>query len=798
MKLRRVAAALLAGVLAVTAAGCGAKDGQAGETSVVAAKKAAHYFKADYLENLPDSFTNVNKYGFVGDVLYYSSYGKDYSAPLVGTINILTGENKVVWQKDEKSKQEVSITAVCGDDEGNTYLIANVTRLKDEVIERYADATEDDIIQYLYENWGMGSREEAEDYWHGYSEEVLKNATVAEVMAEMNADYENDYIHENTIKKFDQSGAEQFSIPFEINAAANVQSMCTDKDGNLLVLINEYTEDIDAYYVTVLGSDGSKKGDIKIDTYAESICRLSDGRVAYTDTSDMSAKVVILDAATVQKGEEITLTGSGYISDVVQMSDAEYLVNDSNDAVKINVQTGENEKYFTWLDSNIMGTDVREFTMLSDGRIGVYMETYGADGSNCELAVLHEISEEEANAVTPINVVCFYASYKLRAQALDFNRKHSDYRISITEYYDYADESVKYEDALNSFVTDCATDSGIDIIMCESYSQMLDFADKGLLVDLKQYMTGDGEVNADTIIPAVLDACTYKGSLAALPADYSVRTLMAKAAVAGGDKGWTTKQCLDAVKATNPKEIIPYTDRATALSYLVSLNYKEFIDLENATCNFNNEDFQGVLELSAEFPQEYQYDDESNELDDFITGKVLTRNVSLPDFREAPEAGAVCGEKVSYLGYPTSNGNGAMMSLSSIMGITSNCKNPTVAWDFMHNMFIPEEESSGEYYNGSILKTELDKYFESAKTWTDRGTVDVEGHEVELKTPTDEEINEMRSLMEGATAVMDSVPTSIMNIISEEAAAYYSGEKLASDVAAVVQSRVDIYLSETR
>ena len=90
MKLRRVAAVLLAGVLAVTGAGCGAKDGQAGDTSVVAAKKAAHFYKADYLEKLPDTFTNLNKYGFVGDLLYYSSYGKDYSAPLVGNINILT------------------------------------------------------------------------------------------------------------------------------------------------------------------------------------------------------------------------------------------------------------------------------------------------------------------------------------------------------------------------------------------------------------------------------------------------------------------------------------------------------------------------------------------------------------------------------------------------------------------------------------------------------------------------------------------------------------------------------------
>ncbi len=798
MKLRRVAAVLLAGVLAVTGAGCGAKDGQAGDTSVVAAKKAAHFYKADYLENLPDTFTNLNKYGFVGDVLYYGSDGKDYSAPLVGNINIQTGENTVVWQKDEKSKQEVSITAVCGDDEGNTYMISNVTRLKDEVVERYADATEDDIIQYLYENWGMSSREEAEDYWNGYSEEVLSGATVAEVMAEMNADYENDYIHENTIKKFDQSGAEQFSVPFEINAAANVQNMCADKDGNLLILINEYTEDMDVYYVTVIGSDGSKKGDIKIDTYADALCRLSDGRVAYTDTSDVNAKLVIMDGAAVQKGEEITLTGSGYISDVAKMSDAEYLTNDSNDAVKINVQTGESEKFFSWLDSNIMGSDVREFTVLSDGRIGVYMETYGAEGSRCELAVLHEISEEEANSVTPINAVCFYASYKLRAQALDFNRKHSDYRISITEYYDYTDESVKYEDAINSFVTDCATDSSIDIIMFESYSQMLDFADKGLLVDLKQYMTGDGEVNADTVIPAVLNACTYRGSLAALPSDYSVRTLMARASVTGGGKGWTTKQCLDAATATNAKEIIPYMDRATALNYLVSLNYQEFIDLENATCNFNNEDFQGVLELSAKFPQEYQYDEESNMFDDFRSGKVLTRYVSLPNFNDVQEATAVCGEQIAYVGYPTSNGNGAMMSISGILGITTNCKNPTVAWDFMHNMFLPEEESSGDYYNGSILKTELDKYLESAKTWTDRGTVAIEGHEVELKTPTDAEITEMRELIEGATAVMDSVPSSIMNIISEEAAAYYSGEKIASDVAAVVQSRVDIYLSETR
>ena len=38
----------------------------------------------------------------------------------------------------------------------------------------------------------------------------------------------------------------------------------------------------------------------------------------------------------------------------------------------------------------------------------------------------------------------------------------------------------------------------------------------------------------------------------------------------------------------------------------------------------------------------------------------------------------------------------------------------------------------------------------------------------------------------------------ITNIINEEAAAYFSGQKSAEDVAKIIQSRMQVYLSETK
>ena len=70
---------------------------------------------------------------------------------------------------------------------------------------------------------------------------------------------------------------------------------------------------------------------------------------------------------------------------------------------------------------------------------------------------------------------------------------------------------------------------------------------------------------------------------------------------------------------------------------------------------------------------------------------------------------------------------------------------------------------------------------------------DVEYHTGEL---TQEQADAFRDYVNGA-AVAGSYDEDIMNIITEEAAAYFAGDKSAAEVADLIQNRVTIYLGET-
>ena len=68
---------------------------------------------------------------------------------------------------------------------------------------------------------------------------------------------------------------------------------------------------------------------------------------------------------------------------------------------------------------------------------------------------------------------------------------------------------------------------------------------------------------------------------------------------------------------------------------------------------------------------------------------------------------------------------------------------------------------------------------------------------VEIQPATQEQVDEVKDLIANITAVDGAVSNDIMNIINEEAAGYFSGQKTAEQVAETIQSRVWVYLSET-
>jgi ABC-type glycerol-3-phosphate transport system substrate-binding protein len=450
------------------------------------------------------------------------------------------------------------------------------------------------------------------------------------------------------------------------------------------------------------------------------------------------------------------------------------------------------------MDCNISSSSVGSFGMLSDGSLGVLLQTWGSSGSNTEIVVLNEVDESEVVQTKEIKIACMWLDSDLEQMAIEYNKKHEDYHITITQYYD--DTLDDWDEMLNSFTTAVANDTDIDIVVFNDYSQVTSFASKGLMTDLYPLIENDSELSKDDFMPNVLTACEFDGSLLVLPKSFSVSTIVGKTEDVGTEPGWT----IDDVKAllaskTEGTELIQGMTRDSILSVLISLNYRDFIDAVNATCTFDTQEFVDVLEFANMFPEEYEWDEDTDSADMLHNGQVLLDTYYLSDFEEIQIYEVVFGGPLTFIGYPTSDGNGALLSLNSIYGITNNCDVPDVAWDFLRQFYLPEDSDSEYYYGFSIRKDEFEKYCTDAmKEKHDYYSWGWGNYEVEIQPATQEQVDTVKDLVYNTTAVSGAVSSDILNLIQEEAAYYFSGEQSAEDVAAKIQSRMEIYLSETK
>jgi ABC-type glycerol-3-phosphate transport system substrate-binding protein len=463
-----------------------------------------------------------------------------------------------------------------------------------------------------------------------------------------------------------------------------------------------------------------------------------------------------------------------------------------------NLKDQTEEAYLAWMDCNISSSSVSSFGILSDGNLGVLLQTWGNSGVSTEIAILKEVDESEVVQTKEIKIACMWLDSDLEQLAIEYNKKHEDYHINITQYYD--DSLDDWDEMINSFTTAIANDTDIDIVVFNDYSQVTSFASKGLMTDLYPLIENDSELSTDDFLPNVLTACDFDGKLLALPVSFSLNTTIGKAETVGTEPGWTIDEA-EALLASKPEgtQLFYGMTRDTMLSNLISLNYRDFIDPVTATCTFDTQEFVDVLEFANTFPEEYEWDEDVDTADQLNSGQVLLDTYYLSDFEEVQLYEAVFGGPVTFIGYPTSEGNGALLSLNTIYGITNNCDVPDVAWDFLRQFYLPDETDSDYYYGFSIRKDAFDKFCKDAmKEENSGGGWGWGNYEVEIQPATQEQVDTVKDLVYNTTAVSGAVSTDILNLINEEAAYYFSGEQSAEDVAAKIQSRMEIYLSETK
>lgn len=782
------------------------------------------YYRANYLEDLPETYMNLNGTPVLqGDTIFYAANNEDYTKYGIYSYNLTTKEENTYYEKEENMNSDpyaggMYVERYVVDEEGNIYLYVQAWEVDDSDVQDWSSATLDDVLNFMVESWGYADTDAALVDWNeyhvkGYQEregytDAEGNIDYAKVMTEWSAGYApRTYSYE--VRKLDLAGNEVYAMPIEVESEdtySSMMDMVVGADGTLYMYMNQYSESTmkDEYFITAFDATGKQMGKYVMDNYGNGLVTLADGRIGALALDDTSSDYLInvLDSKTMQVAETINL-GDNYVNELIPLDEENYLVTDGGGVYKFNLATQEKELYFNWVDADIISNSVRGYQMLEDGKLLVSTQTYDyvTYESLDEIAIIEEIPAEEAAKIKSVTLACIYTDEQLEQRVVNINKKNPQTRIRIKQFYqDYSE--MDYEDAMAGFMTAMASDPEVDIVFFNGstpYADMMNFASKGMLIDLNTFLDNDEDINREDLMGSVLEACTYNDMLVGLPTGFSVRTVIGKVSDVGTEPGWTFADMKALLESKEPGTQLFYgRTRDWALQMCLNLGYKQFIDMENVNCNFNCPEFVEVLEFAKLFPEEYEWVEGEDETQLMHEGKVLLADYNLSDFKEIQLYTEIFGDKLTYIGYPTMEGNGALMSLGQSFGITKNCEQTDVAWKLIREYFLPKGENENYYnYNFSIRQDEFDKFCEQAMSEENNGSWGWGDFEVEIQPATQEQVDEVKNLIANTTAIDGAISNDIMNIINEEAAGFFSGDKTAEAVAETIQSRVWVYLSET-
>ena len=341
---------------------------------------------------------------------------------------------------------------------------------------------------------------------------------------------------------------------------------------------------------------------------------------------------------------------------------------------------------------------------------------------------------------------------------------------------------------------------------------------KGLLCDLYEFIDSDEELYRDDFFENILTAMESDGKLYSIAPTFGIVSLVGNADVVGEEMGWTLQELMDVSKAHPEAQYLldPYTTKAAMLQTMLALNLGEYVDWATGECSFNSQDFIDVLNFCNMFPESYDYNSSNQESTPALisSGRQLLASYSASDFEQFQMYEAMFGGHLAFKGFPTSEGIGNVaVPTGSRLSISATCSDPEAAWSFVRTALLEETYPQDRYYyvNGYPLnKASFEKL--KAKAMEKQYETDPEtGEQVEVSTGGwgwDDFYIDIYAMTEEQAAQLDALIASvdrtysydqnIMNLVTEESADFFAGNKTAEQAASLIQDRVSIYVNEQR
>ena len=442
------------------------------------------------------------------------------------------------------------------------------------------------------------------------------------------------------------------------------------------------------------------------------------------------------------------------------------------------------------------------------------MEDWSTNES--EIALLTKTPASQVTEKEQIVIGSINGGYDLQALAVKFNRSNDKYHISIRQYMDYNNwTETSMSDAVTALNNDLVSGKQLDIIDLSGLD-MEKLAEKGLFEDLSPYLEKSQTVKRENFLKNILDAYTCNEKLIGIPATFTVQTVIGPASELGTKTGWTMADMIAYADKHPDAAIFASTDQQSMLYNCMMYSQDSFIDWGSQSCNFNNQEFKDMLEFISRFPEEYEWkEDDLSEPSKIQKGYVLLSNASIYNFNEIQVYNAMFGGDINCIGFPTADGSaGSVIQPDAVYAISVKSGVKDAAWSFLEFYLdsprtdiwgFPTDKTKLEKMAAEAVKVEYVTDAEGKPLLDENGEPIAangvssmsyqDGWSYTYHQATQEEVDTVMGVIEEAKPAT-SVDTEIQNIILEEAAPFFKGQKTVDEVAGIIQNRVQTYVNE--
>ncbi len=641
-----------------------------------------------------------------------------------------------------------------------------------------ADGTEEDIILEL----GQGQS--------AYDFEQIQDGYIC-------LSYDEDW--EYHLSKLDRQGELQSSINISEymdgqELFADMSDICMDAEGRIYLLFGKYLYIFDEKIIF--------QGKVSLEGEPRGLLHLQTGEVAVAFSmreKDAGYKTEIY-TVNAQKG---TL-GKRLFKEKLDV----YLGNEAENRIygfdlstlyEIEEEKGKIVPLCSWNEINVNGSQVVD---IHCGLEEKYALVHLFDDRELQVVSIKQVPASQVKEKTEIVLAATYDPHHVLERILiDFNDSNNEVHVTLKTYLtgDIVDVTYQEEvDAQNKFHMDVLSGKCEADLFYLKDNNFYTYAEYGILEDLTPYFEKSRSVQISDIFEPITKSCSVDGELVGIPQGCSILTLCGKGSDFQEKSGWTLEEMISYGKRKEESSLVTAFSGSGLLPICLSYGGGPFIDWDTNSCDFESDIFKELLALLKR-QQDYQIDIEGSLGHQILSGQALTAFTYLDDFTDVQEYRTMFNDDMVVLGYPTKEGeNGNILDYSGIYSINTNSDQKAAAWQLIEYLLNTEAEeifpvnkkkfadlARKEIGNEDIYEKYNEKVFYSDWSYDVR--------------PVDEgDVALVEEMLQNGIAMFYFTPRDyqVLDIVQEEAEAYFQGQKTLDEVCTIIQSRAQLYIEE--